>query len=687
MKKFLSILLILAMTLSLGITAFADDGERPGAAWMDSGIYGVYEGKGEIRPQDDFAAAVNRAWAETAKINDGEANVSARTEQTDVLNREKIALVSGEKKDDAKLTSLQNLYALLLDWDARNAEGVAVLKPFFDDLMGVASIEEMTAFLSDPDRNLYGTPMVVDMAMGNTEDAFTNILYIMSPVMFGSDSFNYEIGDEETPVISVNRQICEYMLGKLGCSEAEAKELFDKTLEFELKLVPGMQAAEQQIMEQGAAAVFSHRFTADELQDMYKNYPLCEIYKALVFDLAGRLVGVMMPDAISCLDTNYNDENLDAIKAWVLTHTLKEFINYCDRETYEETTLLQAPMTGVDSLLPDEVYAMNTITGLVPSLVDEVYVEYCFDKEIKPQVYELTVMMIDAYRDMLREEDWLSDATKAAAIDKLDNIKINVCYPDKLPDVGSLTIKSAEEGGTLFEAIKAARLFARGIVADIVQRRNDGTYWKFDNYYSGLGASYIPTENSINVFAGLCGGDFYQADWPLEKKLGGLCMVVGHEITHAFDDDGATFDKDGNYKDWWTEEDKAVFHERVDKLKAWYKDFVPAPELSDEPYGEEGANRIAGEAISDLGSLKCLLSIAAKQENFDYEMFFTQLAIIQKNARYAAAELPTLANETHPVEYSRCNVPLSNYEEFHETFGVKEGDGMYTAPADRIKVW
>ena len=395
----------------------------------------------------------------------------------------------------------------------------------------------------------------------------------------------------------------------------------------------------------------------------------------------------MMPEVIGCIDAQYTDENLDKLKAWVLTHTVAEFTSYCDRETFAETTLLQAPMTGIDTLPPDEVYAMKTITALVPSLVDEVYVEYCFDKSIKPQIYDLTVMMIDAFREMLREEDWLSDATKAAAIEKLDNIKINVCYPDNLPDVGSLTIKSAEEGGTLFDAIKAARIFGRSIVAEVVQRRNDGTYWKFDNYYSNLGACYVPTENSINVFAGICGGDYYQADWPLEKKLGGVCMVVGHEITHAFDDLGATFDKDGNYKDWWAEEDTAKFHERVNKLKAWYKDFVPAPELSDKPYGEEGANRVSGEAISDLGSLKCLLSIASKQENFDYEMFFTQLAIIQKNARYAAAELPTLANESHPVEYSRCNVPLSNFEKFHETFGVQEGDGMYTAPADRITVW
>ncbi len=421
----------------------------------------------------------------------------------------------------------------------------------------------MTAFLSDPQRNLYGTPMVMDMVMGNTEDAFTNILYIMTPAMFSDDPAAYEPGDEENPAIAVNRQLCEYMLRKLGCSESEAKELFDKAMDFERGFLPGMEAMEKKMEGKGAADIFSQRFTTDEIRDMYKNYPLCEIYKALGFDLDGHLVGIMMPEVIGCIDAQYTDENLDKLKAWVLTHTVTEFTNYCDRETFAETTLLQAPMTGIDTLPPDEVYAMKTITALVPSLVDEVYVEYCFDKSIKPQIYDLTVMMIDAFREMLREEDWLSDTTKAAAIDKLDNIKINVCYPDNLPDVGSLTIKSAEEGGTLFDAIKAARIFGRGIAAEVVQRRNDGTYWKFDNYYSTLAACYVPTENSINVFAGICGGDYYQADWPLEKKLGGVCMVVGHEITHAFDDLGATFDKDGNYKDWWAEEDTAKFHERV----------------------------------------------------------------------------------------------------------------------------
>jgi len=111
------------------------------------------------------------------------------------------------------------------------------------------------------------------------------------------------------------------------------------------------------------------------------------------------------------------------------------------------------------------------------------------------------------------------------------------------------------------------------------------------------------------------------------------------------------------------------------------------PQVSDMPYGEAGVMRIKSEAIADLGSLKCLLSIAKKQEHFDYDLFFRQLAVNQKQARYEAAEKAYVATDTHPVEAYRCNIPLQNYDEFLEAYGVKEGDSMYLAPEDRIRVW
>ena len=153
---------------------------RPGAMWIDSGIYGTYEGRGEIRLEDDYAAAINREWAETVKINEGESNASARTEQTDTYTAAKIAVLTGEKKNDPDLTSLQNYFALLTDWNTRNKDGLEPLKPYVEDLMSISSVEEMTKYYSDPERNLYGTPMVQTSIITEPQEPFT-ICCVSSP--------------------------------------------------------------------------------------------------------------------------------------------------------------------------------------------------------------------------------------------------------------------------------------------------------------------------------------------------------------------------------------------------------------------------------------------------------------------------------------------------------------------------
>ncbi|MCR5022794.1 MAG: hypothetical protein K6A90_00455 [Lachnospiraceae bacterium] len=297
---------------------------------------------------------------------------------------------------------------------------------------------------------------------------------------------------------------------------------------------------------------------------------------------------------------------------------------------------------------------MKTMEATVSSMLDRMYIDYCFDKSIKPKVTDLTNLMLDAYRDMIREEDWLSDETKAAAIEKLDNFKLHICYPDKVYDVNCDAIKSADEGETALDAIIKGRRFSRKWEAAPLSHRNDEGYMRYDVYYSTLGACYLQQDNSINIFAGICGGDYYNPDWPLEKNLGGLCMIVGHEITHAFDSEGADYDKDGALKNWWTGEDRAAFQK---------------------------------EAIADLGALKCLISIARQQESFEYDTFFKQVAIIQKQARYEEAEKVYVATDEHPVEAYRANIPLQNYDEFLDFYEIKEGDDMYLAPGDRITVW
>ena len=682
MKKLISMLLTLAMLLSLAVPVLGEGSERPGAKWIDSGIYGTFEGRGEIRPEDDFAAAVNREWAETVKINKGASNASARTEQTDNYNAAKLAILKGEKKDDQDVTSLQNFYTLLLDWDARNEAGLTPLKPYVEDLMSVSSVAEMTKYYADPDRNIYGTPMVKDELGYHPEDALTNILNINGMEILVQDTDDFKREMEESAALTAKRRTAEYMLKRLGYTEEEAKAIFDKAKKFESKRQPWSEA----FIARLASGELLDFIPIADFENRYKNLPLAEIYRGLGYDVKG-YVCVGCADLLDGFEATYTDENIEYIKAWTLVNTLLNVTNYFDRETYETAAKFQEPLTGTGDVKDDDAYAMEVMDAVVPTMLDQMYVNYCFNKEIKPQVAELTQMMIDAYRDMINEEDWLADETKAGAIEKLDNFKMNICYPDRLPEIGSMTIGTAEEGETVFSVVLKGRKFLNSVEADALNMKNDGTYWRYDNYYSTLTACYIAEENSINIYAGICGGDYYDPDWPLEKKLGGLCMIVGHEITHAFDTKGSQYDKDGNKKNWWTEEDRKAFRERVNKLVQYYSALVPMPQVSDKPYGEGGAMVIMGEAIADLGSLKCLLSIAKKQEHFDYDLFFRQVAINQKQARYEAAEKAYVATDPHPVEAYRCNIPVQNYDEFIETYGIKESDGMYLAPEDRIRVW
>ena len=160
-------------------------------------------------------------------------------------------------------------------------------------------------------------------------------------------------------------------------------------------------------------------------------------------------------------------------------------------------------------------------------------------------------------------------------------------------------------------------------------------------------------------------------------KLG---TVIGHEISHAFDPTGAQFDKDGNFANWWTEEDNKVFMERTEKMAAYFNAMHPW----------EGQNFfgqiMTGEACADMAGLKCMLLIAAEKENFDYDAFFRAYADLWLT-KDTLQRAYTRIYDTHPMSYLRINATLQQYDEFLNFYDIKEGDGMYLAPEDRVAIW
>lgn len=242
-----------------------------------------------------------------------------------------------------------------------------------------------------------------------------------------------------------------------------------------------------------------------------------------------------------------------------------------------------------------------------------------------------------------------------------------------------LDFKGPDEGGSLVDARIAISEDTCLTIADRVNQPVDRTQWLAAP--QDVNAYYYPLDNSINIPAGILGGIFYNDQMSREEKLGHVGVIVAHEISHAFDTSGRQYDEHGNLRNWWTEEDYIKFHERAQKLVDYYNGFEPI-----KGYPINGA-MIDTEAIADLTGVKCMLRIAADDENFDYDRFFRTFATNWRTLTSLETEAFSIEQDSHPLAYLRTNAVVVQFEEFHKTYGTKEGDGMYLAPENRLEIW
>ena len=229
------------------------------------------------------------------------------------------------------------------------------------------------------------------------------------------------------------------------------------------------------------------------------------------------------------------------------------------------------------------------------------------------------------------------------------------------------------------EAVAAIADFERLRDVKLVNTKVDRSKWLADP--QEVNAYYSPSDNSINIPAGILGGAFYSPKGGEEELLGGIGMVIGHEITHAFDTNGSQFDENGNFVNWWTEADRKAFDKRSKKISDYFSTLEVMPGVKAD--GE----LVLSEAIADLGGLSCVTAIGRGVPGFDFSKFFKAYARLWRNRKTKEAEEQRIKEDVHPLSYLRTNVNVQQIPEFYTAFGVKPGDGMYLAPEERVALW
>ena len=681
MKKLIAFVLYVVLALSLAASfALAEGGKILDGRWLCSDVLGNVTETTPASLKDDFALYINKDWILQVEIPDGEVGAGTFEDADRTLRDRQIALLKDESLTGHDAELVHKLYALATDWDYRNAQGIEPAMPMIESLRAIDSLDKITAFLYNKENLQRYFPLMIACGSDLINPNLC-ITQIGTPSLMLQDSAEYtERTQSGEMYYTLNQQCGMYMLQRLGFSEEEAAGIIENAFAFETLMAAHIKPMATHYQADYLTSLLNY-YSADELAKLAGEFPILDMIRAYGFRIGQNFL-VTEPDYIASLAAIYTEENVSLMRDWMLMKTAKSVIDSLDKETAQQTDAIYNQILGVSGEASEDDTALSTVLSMLPVPMDNLYIQaYCSEKQ-RNDILGIIDEILKYYHTMLESNDWLSDETRAKAIEKLDAIRVNAVYPEKLGDWSALNFAGPEEGGSLLEANAAVQNFLISLLSDSIDTTININEWdQLRMQTAKVNAQYNGQYNSINIFAGILTGNFYNENMSYEQMLGGIGSIIGHEISHAFDTVGAQFDKDGAFANWWTDEDYAAFQGRAAKLAAWYDGFIPVEGVT------ISGQQVQTEAIADMSGMKCMLAIAAGKEDFDYDAFFRQYAALWRVQMVPNIVASTVAQDVHPLRYLRINATLAQFDEFFNFYGITPDDGMYIAPEDRVSVW
>ena len=679
MNKLILALLIVLGSLKAGF-AF-DFSERP---WLNPNIIKRVPSDYVPTAHEDFYLSVNHDWIKNAKLKPGYAANGSFYELEHELDANLRGLMTDEtlKGHDAEL--VRNLYALWLDWESRNANGTSDLKKHVDKVEKIKSLDELTEYFKTEECRLHGG-FIAGFGIGfdNEDSSFYNIELPATYLMLGDSAEYKTLTPNGERIKKMRSGFASVMLKKLGYDDDAIKKILDQSFEFENAIAASMMTHDEKKSPDALKKMYENPVTLEKLRELSPVFPFADILTA--HKVFSDRMNLQEPAWLKALNELYTESQLENMKAYLIRNIASDGITTTDEESYREYQRLYNERYGINESAPDEELAADFVHGNLLTPLTKIYVERFISDKTKQDVTEIINDAIEYYREMLTEEDWLSESTRAKAIEKLDTIKPRVAYPDKWRDYSSLNIGTKESGETLRSALDKLNKFGWDYFYSRLNTKVDREMWG-DNDAIIVNSYYEPSHNEIFIIAGILSGDFYNPERSREENLGGIGMVIGHELSHAFDTNGAQFDKNGSLKDWWEADDYKKFQARADRLINYLSGMTVTPE--GQKYN--GA-LVQTETIADMAGVKAMLGIAKKVKSegkdFDYDKFFRAYAKIWCSVQTRENIDSRLKTDVHALPYIRVNAIVQQFEEFYKTYGVKSGDAMYLAPDDRVAVW
>ena len=628
--------------------------------------------------KDDFYESVNYDQLSSWVISADESSISHFTKMIDT-NYERLnglikqAVLSNPVKETNKDEyNIKALYETAADWEKRNISGFGILQQYLDSIDSAATISDLFKINMEMNRT-YGITPIFSISVG--------------PDLINAKKYSYYLGvnfalsrENWTSENDLFRSSFTEFLKNLwilnGTQQQDAEQIVSEVTNMMLEIAKMALTISESSNPDKIYNPFPMSDIPAKLNNSIKLDDLLQYYEAG----AGDTVIIMDTGALNKLAEYLTENNLLLLKNYIKSLIYIQYSNVVGSESYKAYLAYTAQISGSTEIKSVEKSINEQLQNELFFELGRMYAAKYVSEEIQINIRNMINEIQNIYRQRLNNLSWMSAETKAAAQNKLDKMKVIVGYDETgvwPQDLYEFYYTPKNEGGIFINNI----LSAKKANADYTFK-NKNEPVRDDIVVEGpqtVNAFYSPSNNSIMILAGILQSPIYSIDASPEENAGGIGTIIAHEITHAFDNNGAKYDADGNFANWWQESDFQKFNELTEKVINYYNTY----EIKGYPIN---GTLTLSENIADLGAVSCITEYALNK-GYDLSKVYTAYGKMWATKKTDASEISAILNDTHSPAKIRVNAVLSAMDKFYEVFDIQIGNGMYKAPEERPSIW
>ena len=647
-----------------------------------SGIDTQYEDSA-VRAQDDFYRHVNGKWLDTAEIPADKAVWGAFTKLDDDAQANLKTIIEAQSKNatDEDGKKIAAIYSSFMDEDKLDKLGAKPLDTWFAKIDAVKSKKDLPAMIAELTKAGVNVPYVPYVHQDNKDS--TKYVVDLYQAGLGLPDRDYYIKDEDAKLKGLREQYEQHVEKMLGMIDDKSASKDAKDI---LALETGLAKAQWSKVENRDPVKTYNKFELAKLDTLAPGYDWKSYLTAADIDGKVDYLIVSQPSYITGFDKLVKSTPLPVWKVYLKWHVLHDFAPYLSKPFVDESfAFYGTALRGVPQNRPRWKRGVSLVEDSIGEGLGKLYVAKYFPPENKARMEQLVQNLLKTYRQDVDKLDWMSEDTKKQAKEKLAKLVTKIGYPDKWRDYSKLEVSPDD----LIGNVVAAQTFEYNRNINKLGKPIDRGEWEMTP--QTVNAYYNPEMNEIVFPAAILQPPFFNAKADDAVNYGGIGAVIGHEISHGFDDQGSQYDADGNLRDWWTKEDHEKFKAKTEALVAQYDAYEPI-----KGYHVNGKLTL-GENIADNSGLA--IAYKAYQLALDGkpapvidgmtgdQRFYMGWAQVWRAKVRENEAIRRLTVDPHSPPAVRGDAALRNQPAFFQAFDVKDGDKMYLSPEQRVIIW